>query len=262
MSTPRARLAFEHDDRVARLILAAPKANIIDRAMIADLERAADELDSRRDLAAVVVGAEGPHFSFGASVEEHLPDQIGDTLACLHHLIGRMTELPAPTIAAVRGQCLGGGFELVLACDLILAEESAQLGVPEIKLAVFPPAASALLPRRIGAGPAAALILTGTSWSGKRAADAGLVTRAVAEGELDSALAEWLTKDFLPRSPAALRLAARAARRSVRRAVEEDLPAVERLYLDELMAEPDATEGIRAFLDKRAPRWGLKGAKV
>lgn len=259
MSAPRATLAFEHNHQVARLTLAAPKANILDRAMMTDLEELCAQLEPRRDLKAIVLGAEGPHFSYGASVEEHLPDRIGPTLQQLHRLLRRMVELPAPTIAAVRGQCLGGGFELVLACDLILAEEAAQLGSPEIKLAVFPPAATALLPVRIGAGPAAALVLTGTSWSGAAAAAAGLVTRTAPRNELEATLSEWLQESFLPRSAAALRHAVLATRRPLGRALAEDLPELERRYLEELMAEHDAVEGIRAFLEKRPPRWGDKG---
>ncbi len=204
---------------------------------------------------AIVLGAEGPNFSYGASVEEHLPGQIASALADLHALLGRFLDLPAPTLAAIRGACLGGGLELALACDLLLAEQGARLGQPEIKLAVFPPAASALLPARIGAGPAAELILTGTTWSGARAAERGLVARTAPDGALEEELASWLAEDFLDRSPAALAQAARASRRTLRRAVEEELPRLERQYLDELMAEPDAVEGIRAFLEKRPPRW-------
>jgi cyclohexa-1,5-dienecarbonyl-CoA hydratase len=259
MTAPKATLAFEHDDRVARVTLAAPKANILDRATMADLAKALDHLQERRNLAAIIFSADGPHFSFGASVEEHLPEQIGETLAALHTLLRRMVDLSAPTIAAVRGQCLGGGFELVLACDLILAEENAHLGSPEIKLAVFPPAATALLPVRLGMGRAADLVLTGASWSGTAAAAAGLVARTAPDGQLDAALTQWLESDFLPRSPAALGHAVRALRRSLRRALTEELPELEQLYLEELMAEPDATEGIRAFLEKRQPRWSRKG---
>lgn len=256
---PKARLAFEYNHQVARVTLAAPKANILDRPMMAELEKLLDDLQPRRDLKAIVLTADGPHFSYGASVEEHLPEQIAETLASLHRLLRRLAELPAPTIAAVRGQCLGGGFELALACDLILAEETAQLGSPEIKLGVFPPAATALLPVRIGSAPAAALVLTGASWSGKTAAAAGLVARTAPDSQLEAELAAWLEADFLPRSPAALRQAALATRRACRRALAEDLPELERRYLENLMAEPDAVEGIRAFLEKRPPRWGRKG---
>jgi len=254
------RMEFEHDGQVARVVLAAPKANIVDQAMMADLESAFESLASRRDLKAIVLIGERPNFSFGASVQEHLPEQISGTLTRLHGLLRRIAEAPAPMIAAVRGQCLGGGLELALACDLILAEETAQLGCPEIQLGVFPPAASALLPARIGAGPAASLVLTGASMSGATAAAIGLVARTAGPGQLDAVLAQWLAADFLPRSPSALRYAALAVRRPLMRALEQDLPVIERLYLKDLMSEPDAAEGIRAFLGKRPPRWRQSGA--
>ena len=259
MSAPKAKLALEHDRRVARVTLAAPTANILDRTMMADLASVLDQLDPCRSLACIVFSAQGPHFSYGASVKEHLPEKISDTLSALHNLLRRMVELPAPTIAAVRGQCLGGGFELVLACDLILAEETARLGSPEIKLAVFPPAATALLPLRIGVSRAADMVLTGTAWTGKAAADSGLVARTAPEGALEATLVRWLEDDFLPCSPAALRHTAHAIRRPIRHSLTENLAELERRYLDKLMAEPDATEGIRAFLEKRRPRWSQKG---
>ena len=251
----KARLDFTHQGRVGRLTLASPKANIIDAAMIAELDAACETLSSRRDLVAIVVGADGPNFSFGASVEEHQPALIAQTLDGLHALLRRMTGLPAPTAAAVRGLCLGGGFELVLACDLLIAEEDAQFALPEIKLGVFPPAGSVLLPARIGVARAAALVLTGGGISGADAGDGGLAARVVARGSLDLALQDWLDADFLPRSPAALRYAAAAVRAEVRRALDAPLRELERLYLDQLMQEPDALEGLNAFLEKRPPRW-------
>ena len=255
----KVRLEFEHDGQVARIWLAAPKANIIDQAMMARLERAFAELAERRDLKAIVLAGEGAHFSFGASVQEHLPESIAATLARLHALLRRIAEAPAPTIAAVHGQCLGGGLEVALACDLILAEDDARLGCPEIQLGVFPPAASAILPVRIGAGPAAELVLSGTNITGMVAAEIGLVNRTAASGELENALAEWLAAEFLPRSAAALRLAAQATRRPLLRALRYELPVLECIYLEELMREPDALEGIRAFMEKRRPNWRRSG---
>jgi cyclohexa-1,5-dienecarbonyl-CoA hydratase len=251
----KVRVEFSHDERVVSLILAAPKANVLDKSMTTQLTKALVSLHERKVLRAIVVRPEGPHFSFGASVEEHLPEQIAGALARLRALLTALLEAPAPTIAAVRGQCLGGGLELALGCDLILAEENASLGLPEIKLAVFPPAGAALLPPRIGASRAARLVLQGCSLSGSEALAAGLVAVAAPAGELDAKLDELLENDFLSRSAAALRYAAKASRRSLLVAVNEDLPELEHLYLEELMAQPDAEEGIRAFLEKRTPRY-------
>ncbi len=251
----KARLERACDGMVARVFLAAPKANVLDRVMVEELDAIFAELERERDLRAVIIQGEGAHFSFGASVEEHLPEQIADALARLGGLLRRVANLPAPTIAALRGQCLGGGFELALACDLIIAEESAQLGAPEIKLGVFPPAATALLPIRIGVAGASAMILTGESWTGVRALQQGLVARVAPDGALDAVVAAYVNEWLLPRSANSLRHATRAVRRAIVQALNEDLPKLDRLYLDDLMGEPDAVEGIRAFLERRSPNW-------
>lgn len=252
MKFERIRLEFTHDERVARISLASPKANILDHAMIRELEAAFSEC-AARSLNAIVIAADGPHFSFGASVEEHLPDQIAGTLHALHGLLRRICNAPAPVIAAVRGQCLGGGFELVLACDLIIADATAQFGSPEIKLGVFAPAASAVLPIRIGQAVAARLLLTGASISAEEAANSGLIAKVV--DDLNTRLNQLLESDFLCRSPSSLNFACHAARLMVHRALDEDLPRLEHLYISELMATRDAVEGVRAFLEKRPPQW-------
>src|SRR5579864_331393 len=133
MTNNRVRLELTHDDQVARIILARPKANIVDRAVMLEFIEILRELAPCADLKAIIVASEGPHFSFGASVEEHLPEQIAKTLVLLRTLLQELISAPAPTIAAVRGQCLGGGFELALACDLIVAEGNAQFALPEVK---------------------------------------------------------------------------------------------------------------------------------
>ncbi|HXY11210.1 MAG TPA: enoyl-CoA hydratase/isomerase family protein [Terriglobales bacterium] len=253
MTFEKIRLEFSHQERVARITLASPKGNILDRLMIAELNEAVSQC-SRRPLNAIVFGADGPHFSFGASVQEHLPGQIAGTLRALHDLLTRICDVPGPVIAAVRGQCLGGGFELALACDLIVADKTAQFALPEIKLAVFAPAASALLPLRVGQALAARLQLTGAGITADEAARTGLVARVT--DDLEGEIERWLESDFLLRSASSLQFACRAARLGLCRALTEDLAQLERLYLSELMTTPDAEEGIRAFLEKRVPQWG------
>lgn len=255
MSKSNVGFELTNHDQVARITLAAPKANILDRAMMVNLVETFNELSWEGKLKAVVLSSEGPHFSFGASIEEHLPEHIAATLTQLHELLRAVTLAPAPVIAAVRGQCLGGGFELALACDLIIAEESAQFGLPEIKLGVFPPAGAALLPVRAGAGRAAELVLTGNTWTAQQALAAGVVHRIAPAGELGSTLEAWVATDFMPRSSTALCFAAQAARRPILHALQQDLPELEKLYLDELMHQPDAVEGLNAFLEKRQPSW-------
>jgi len=252
MKFEKIRLEWTHDERVARINLAAPKGNIVDLAMTRELDTAFAQC-AGHSLNAIVLSADGPHFSFGASVQEHLPDQIAEALPALHALLRRIHKAPAPVIAAVRGQCLGGGFEVVLACDLVIADRTAQFGSPEIKLGVFAPAASALLPVRIGQASASKLLLTGASITSEEAAGYGLVAKVV--DDLDAALNQWLESDFLPRSPSSLNYACRAARLSLERAFTEDLARIEHLYLSSLMSTPDAEEGIRAFLEKRSPQW-------
>src|SRR5579859_854304 len=254
------KLQFAHEEQIARVTLVAPKANILNQEMMHQLIDTLDQLAGHTNLKAIVLAGEGAHFSFGASVQEHLPGQISNTLLDLRRLLLKMGAAHASLIAAVRGQCLGGALELALTCDLIFAEESAKFGLPEIKLAVFPPAGAALLPLRIGAGRAAEMVLTGETWSAARALSIGLVNRVFPDGELEAHLDSWLASNFLPRSSAALRFAAEVGRRPWIQILERELPVLESLYLDDLMEHGEAVEGLQAFLEKRQPSWQSKEA--
>ena len=244
---------FEVDGRLLRLRLSRPKANLIDAAMIAVLDAALAAQLGKAELSAVLIDAEGPHFSFGASVEEHLPAQCAAMLAGLHKLILRMVESPVPILVAVRGQCLGGGLELALAGHLIFVAPDSTLGQPEMKLGVFAPAASCLLPELIGPQRALDLLLSGRSIGGAEAAGLGIAHEAVADPE--HAALSFFEEHLKPKSASSLRLAVKAARLDYVARVKAKLGAVERLYLDELMATHDAVAGLEAFIGKRAPQW-------
>ena len=245
---------LDRDENLLRLRLAQPKANIIDAAMIAALDAALVEHLPRPNLAAVLLDQEGPHFSFGASVEEHLPDQCAQMLRGLHALVRRMVDCPVPILVAVCGQCLGAGLEVAAAGNLIFAAPDAKLGQPEIKLAVFAPAASCLLPERIGQARAEDLLLSGRSLSAGEALSWGLVA-AVADDPEAAALA-YFDKHLAGLSASSLRLAVRAARIDFADRVKAKIGLVEALYLDTLMNTADATEGLLAFIEKRPPKWG------
>lgn len=244
---------LEHDGALLRLRLARPKANLVDAQMIAALDGALLAYRAHNKLRGVILDAEGPHFSFGASVEEHLPAQCAQMLHSLHALILAMLEFPAPILVAVRGQCLGGGFEVALAGGLIFAAPDAQFGQPEMKLGVFAPAASCLLPYRVNQPAAEDLLWSGRSIGAAEANAIGLV-HTVFDDPQTAALA-YFEQHLVNKSAASLACAVEAARGGMLRDVRQRLAEVERLYLDRLMATRDANEGLTAFLAKRKPEW-------
>ena len=247
------KVSLEHDGRLLRLTLARPKANIVDAAMIAALRAALGEHLPGARLRAVLLAAEGPHFSFGASVEEHLPESCAGMLRELHALVLHLVESPVPVLVAVRGQCLGGGLEVAAAGNLIFAAPGAMLGQPEVKLAVFAPAASCLLPERIGQARAEDLLFSGRSITAEEALRIGLVT-AVAEDPEQAAL-DYFDQFLAPLSASTLRYAVRAARGDAIERIRAKLARVEKIYLEELMATHDAVEGLTAFIAKRPAVW-------
>jgi cyclohexa-1,5-dienecarbonyl-CoA hydratase len=247
------KVGVERDGALLRLTLARPKANIVDAAMIGALSDALLAHSGARGLRAVLLGAEGPNFSFGASVEEHLPDRCADMLASLHALILAMVGFPAPILVAVRGQCLGGGLEVALAGGPIFAARDAQFGQPEMKLGVFAPAASVLLPYRMNQPAAEDLLFSGRSIGADEARAIGLVQQV--SDDPDAAALAYFEAHLAGKSAASLSHALTAARGAMLRDVRSRLAEVEQLYLDRLMKTRDANEGLVAFLAKRKPEW-------
>ncbi len=247
------RVWLEEEGALLRLRLARPKANIVDAAMIAALDAALVEHLPRADLRGVLVDAEGPHFSFGASVEEHLPANCAAMLASLHALLLRMLASTVPILFAVRGQCLGGGLEVALAGTLIFAAPEARFGQPEIRLGVFAPFASAVLPERIPRAAAEEMLLSGRSLTAAEARAIGLVTEVAEDPE--AAARAWFAAHLADKSAAALRYAVQAARMDFVARVCDRLARLEPMYLDDLMSTHDAREGLDSFLARRPARW-------
>lgn len=253
MSESPLKVWLEQDGKLLRLRLSRPKANIVDAAMIAALQTALGEHLSNLRLRGVLLDAEGPHFSFGASVDEHLPESCAEMLHQLHALIVMMIESTVPIMVAVRGQCLGGGLEVAAAGHMIFAAPGAMLGQPEVKLAVFAPAASCLLSERIGQARAEDLLYSGRSIDAAEAYRIGLV-KTVDEDPEQAALA-YFNEYLAPLSASSLRFAVRASRLMTIGRIKSKLAAVEKMYLEELMATHDAVEGLTAFIAKRPAVW-------
>ena len=253
MTTSPLKVWFEAEGRLLRLRLSRPKANIVDAEMIAALDKALTEHLDNASLSAVLLDAEGPHFSFGASVEEHAPGKCVDMLRSIHALVLRLVESPVPVLVAIRGQCLGGGLEVALAGHLIFTAPVASLGQPEMKLGVFAPAASCLLPEVIGPQRAIDLLLSGRSVTGTEAVAMGLAFVAAADPEAAALL--YFNEHLKPKSASSLRYAVKAARCDFAARVKAKIASVEQLYLDGLMKTYDAVEGLDAFLEKRPAKW-------
>ena len=250
---PPLRVWLEREGALLRLRLARPNANLIDVAMTEAIDAALAAHAGDAHLRAVLLDHEGPHFSYGASIPEHMPEPCAAMLAGMHRMVRRLVEFPLPVLVAIRGWCLGGGLELACSGHILFAGPDARLGQPEIKLAVFAPAASCLLPERIGQARADELLFTGDPVTAERAFAIGLVDHLAEDPEL-AALA-WFDAHLAGHSASALRRAVHASRADYAQRVSDKLEWVERFYLDDLMRLEDPIEGLTAFMAKRKPVW-------
>jgi len=251
--SPAVALERQDDGAVWLLRLARPKANVVDEGMTAALAAVFDEARTAVGLKAIVLSAQGPNFSLGASVQEHMPDRVAGMLQRFHGLFRTIAAADVPLLSAVRGHCLGGGLELAAFGQRMFAAPDAKFGQPEIALGVFAPVASLLLPERVGRGAAEDLCLSGRTIGVDEALRIGLCD-AVADDPEAAALA--YARDQLGRhSASSLRHAVRAVRGPFVHRFLQQLAELERAYLDDLMTTHDAREGIAAFVEKRPAAW-------
>ncbi|MFY9741573.1 MAG: enoyl-CoA hydratase/isomerase family protein [Candidatus Sulfotelmatobacter sp.] len=248
------RVAIDISASVARITLRHPPLNVIDIPMMEQLAQALDGIEASGDISVVVFSGEGNIFSAGVDVAAHTPDRVQAMLAKFHGVIRSLVGTKKITIASVQGHCLGGGAELAMVCDMVYTTESAKWGFPEIKLGCYPPVACTALAALIGQKRASELILTGRTMSGAEAAEIGLANRAVEDGELNPTV-EATIGELLKLSPAALRIAKKAVYAWDCMHFDKGLLRAEKIYLEELMETADAPEGIRAFVEKREPKW-------
>lgn len=231
----------------------AGRGNVLDAAQIDALAGAVQALAQEEEVRCLAFTGKGRDFCWGASVPEHQKEQAPGMLATFHAFFRLLEGVGIPTAAAVSGRCLGGGLELAAWCGRVAASPDAQLALPEIKLAVFPPMGTLALDWRVGGAAAAELVYTGRTVSAAEAAALGLVDEVAEDPR--HAVRRWYEERLAALSASSLRYAWRAARLRLARRLDDELPALERLYLDGLMNSFDANEGIEAFLQKRPARY-------
>jgi len=249
-------IRFTIEDRVGRITFARPPLNIFNIAMMREVDAALTECMGRREMVAVVFEAVpgSRAFSAGVAIEEHVEETIYQMLEAFHAIFRTLAQMAKPALAVVDGAALGGGCELIAACDIVISSPRGRFGQPEIKLGVFPPVAAVLLPRLIGERRAREMVLTGELIDAREAARLGLISHLVPSEQLESKLQEVLAR-LRELSASSLEATRRAMDEAQGRLFEEALSRIENLYLNELMKTEDAHEGIKAFMEKRKPAW-------
>ena len=259
MALPNATLSYKKlmvsmQAPVARIILANPPVNVMDVPMMEELLAAMEQIEARADIAAVVFAGSDRAFSAGVDVGAHTPDKVRDMLVKMHAVMRALADTHKVTIAAVRGNCFGGGAELAALCDLVFTTDTSNWGFPEITLGCFPPVAAVVLSAIVGQKRAADLILTGRRISGEEAMRIGLANEAVPDDEL-SELVDEAAERLGKLSAASLAMTKKALYSWEAIHFDKGLARAEQIYLEELMKLEDAHEGIAAFMEKRQPVW-------
>jgi cyclohexa-1,5-dienecarbonyl-CoA hydratase len=252
-------MSYQHietkfEDGLGTITLNRPPVNVLNIAMMEEIDDVLKGWQGMKDLKVVLFNAKGKCFSAGVDVGEHMGDLVIKMIEVFHGIFRIMDKLGIPTVASVYGSCLGGGCELAVFCDLVIASEGAKFGQPEILVGVFPPIAAQIMPRIMGRKNAMDLILSGRTIRAEEARAMGLVNKVVTEDELESATADFV-KPYLKLSAEVLRKAKKAITVGLMDDLEPSLKLIEDIYLNELMNTADAQEGLKAFLEKRKPEW-------
>jgi cyclohexa-1,5-dienecarbonyl-CoA hydratase len=247
---------FSINAGVARITLNLPPANVLNIAMMKEIVQAVDE-SKDPGVKVLVVDAKGKIFSGGVNVADHTADKVNQMTEVFHKMCSSFIKFPQPTLAVLNGHALGGGCELAIACDMIIASEAAKIGQPEIKLAVFPPIAAIMLPRLVGRKKALEIILTGELISARDALNMGLVNQVVAPEKLDEASKTMIDK-LASLSGIVLKITKEACFAGMDTDYDSTLKKVEDIYLNKLMKTKDAEEGLKSFIEKRPAKWQNK----
>jgi cyclohexa-1,5-dienecarbonyl-CoA hydratase len=252
-------MAYKHiqtelKEGVATLTLNRAPLNVLNIEMMEEINHFLDGLMKEKSLKLLVIQAAGKAFSAGVDVGEHLGDLVYKMIEIFHKIFRLMDGLKVPSIAVVNGAALGGGCELALYCDMVIASERSKFGQPEIQVGVFPPIAALIFPRVIGRKKAMELILSGDTITAQEALALGLINKVVPEASLAEEANGWIEK-FKKLSGIVLKLAKEATLEGLNDDKNKGLKVIEKIYLDQLMKTNDANEGLKAFLEKRKPTW-------
>jgi cyclohexa-1,5-dienecarbonyl-CoA hydratase len=247
-------IVCKEKDGMFQIFLNRPPMNAFNADMVEEINRAIGELLYRTDLKLLIFLAAGKNFCGGVSPEDFADDRSYQLIEALGRMYEALRNLNTPILTVAQGMTLGAGFELVVFSDLAIAAESARFGFPEIRMGLFPAIGCNLLPRCIPPKRAAELILTGELISAKEAEQYGLLNMVVPDDKL-SEQAGLIVGKLLQFSAPVLQMTKKAMNEGQGKPIEEAIPAVESIYLNELLGLDDVEEGVKAFMEKRKPVW-------
>lgn len=247
-------IKFEIQDCVANIKFDRPKHNVFNIEMLNEISSVLEDLIKNSDIKCVLFEGEGPSWCAGVDVGDHRPEMVDGMIASFNRVLELIGKLEVPSIASVHGACLGGGMEVAIACDIIIASRKASFGQPEIKLGFFPPYAAVRLPQLIGPAKAIEVCTTGKIYSADDSQRMGFVSHVADDDKFGLEVAAFL-KEIKACSPLIIRLNKKAVRQNIGKDLSRALNDVSDLFLNTLMKTEDTLEGINAFYEKRKPAW-------
>jgi cyclohexa-1,5-dienecarbonyl-CoA hydratase len=239
---------------VATLTFDRPKHNVLNIEMMRELNGQLEALADDRSLKCLVLAANGPSWCAGVEVSDHKPELVDEMIATFNRIFELVHRMAVPTIAAVHGVCLGGGMEVAIACDIIIASPKAVFGQPEIKLGFFPPYAAIRLPQLVGPARAVEICTTGRRYKAESAQRMGLVSQLSGEADFAETV-DSIVAEIKACSPLIIRLNKQAVNAHLGLDFKKALSGVSDLFLNTLMKTEDTLEGITSFEEKRPAVW-------
>jgi cyclohexa-1,5-dienecarbonyl-CoA hydratase len=236
------------------VVLNRPPLNVLNIPAMQEINAALSELLRHETAKVLLIKAKGKAFSAGVDIADHTAEKVNSMIGEFHRIFHSLHLFAIPTVAVVDGTALGGGCELAVYCDMVVASERAKFGQPEIKVGVFPPVAAAIFPRLVNRNRALELLLSGETISASEAERIGLINKVFPVEGFESSVEAFVEK-FTSQSQAILKLAKRAVDAGLYRQCTEALGRAEEIYLNEMMRTEDTREGLQAFLEKRQPMW-------
>ncbi len=255
--TPLKYITFDTKTAVAHITLNHAPYNLLTVAMMQELSESIESLNGRGDIKCILLDSSQKVFSLGVSREDSKPDRVFQTLDAFNQVFESIAEISKPLVVVVNGQAVGAGSELIAFGDMIIATPNAKFAQPEVKLGVFPPFASVMLPALIGPKKTYELILTGQALNAEEAARLGLVNRVVPEADLAKTVQETLSR-IVEFSGPVLEMTKKVIQGTQGLPLKDAIKRSQDIYLNQLMSLEDAQEGIRAVLENRKPEWKNK----